>query len=175
MCEPMSIMAGIAGAQAIMGGIQADEMAEAEEQRHEAEVQRAKRDAEIQQNILDQQALDESSKLQREREALALEGLRSQASLKVSGAEAGVGGVSSIRSFLSSDIYEDQQSSTINMNEQTRLSRHQAESRGLAQNTSDRIYASSQRVADAKRQRFGATDYLVPVASGAGQGFLMKK
>jgi hypothetical protein len=142
----------------------------AEETRHQMEVERAQRDAEMKRAMLDQQALEANQELQLDRERLALEGLRERGAIKASGAEAGLGGVSQIRSFLASNISEDMAQASQNINEQNQLFRNQAEQSGININYQDRVQNSAISVQNAKRQRVGALDYLGAGLSGVGAG-----
>ena len=123
MCDPVSMtVGGLAGAQGILGvyqqGQAMEAQAESEAMRHKMEVERAQRDAEMKQTMLNQQALEDSQELQLDRERLALEAMRERGAIKASGAEAGLGGVSQIRSFLASNIAEDNAQAVQNLNEQ---------------------------------------------------------
>ena len=169
MCEPISmgILAATSAGLSVYQQQQAMEAnVEAEEARHKVEVERAQRDAEMKRAMLDQQALEANQELQLDRERLALEGLRERGAIKASGAESGLGGVSQIRSFLSSNITEDMARATQNINEQNQLFRNQAEQSGVNINYQDRIQNSAISVQNAKRQKVGALDYLGVGLSG---------
>ena len=175
MCEPVSISVAVAtmassALQVYQQGQNLKAQAEAEEARHKVEVERAQRDAEMKRAMLDQQALEANQELQLDRERLALEGLRERGAIKASGAESGLGGVSQIRSFLSSNITEDMARATQNINEQNQLFRNQAEQSGININYQDRIQNSAIAVQNAKRQKVGALDYLGAGLSGVGAG-----
>ena len=174
MCSPVAgVMVGAAVLQTFQQQQEADAMVSVEKTRHRQETKRAQRDAEVQQNMLHQQALEESTALQQERESLALERLREQASIKVSSAESGVAGVSPIRSFLASNIRGDSASNVLDTNERNSRFRNQMEQVGINTNYSDRVNASASRVADAKRQRVGFMDYAVNVGTAGAMGYAL--
>ena len=112
MCDPASItMAVVATASTVYGHQQARQQAKAQNKaadiQHKIEVDRARQEAMDRENQLSQDALEESTRINKERQELALEALREQAGIRVASAEGGVGGVSKIRSFLSADVQED--------------------------------------------------------------------
>lgn len=161
MCQPEAIlvMTGGLSMDSYMQGRQADEVADAESDRHQQEVKRANRDANIQQNMLSQQALEESFALQQDRQALALESLRSVADLRTAGAESGLGGVSSIRSFVASNINATTQAGVQNTNEANSALRFGVENTGIRNNRRDRLKASRTRVENAIGNIPGAVDH----------------
>lgn len=172
MCEPIS--ASIAVATVAHQLYSQDQAFKAEaanqEARHEVEAERAQRDAEISRTMLNQQALEQSTEIQQDRQRLALEALRERGSQRASGAESGLGGVSSIRSMLSTDLNEGAQASNINMNASNNLFRNQMEQSGININYQDRLQNSQTAVDNAKRQKLGAMDYLGAGLSGVGAG-----
>ena len=174
MCSPTLAVVGVT---AVQQGIQLyqqdqafDAEVDAQEARHKVEAERAQRDAEISRTMLNQQALEQSTEIQQDRQRLALEALRERGSQRASGAESGLGGVSSIRSMLSTDLNEGAQASNINMNVSNNLFRNQMEQAGININYQDRLQNSQTAVDNARRQKLGALDYLNAGASVASAG-----
>ncbi len=172
MCEPvtMTLMAAKVGLELYQQDQAFEAEAEAQEMRHKVESERAQRDAEMSRTMLNQQALEQSTEIQRDRQRLALEALRERGSQRASGAESGLGGVSSIRSMLSTDLNEAQQASNINANVSNNLFRNQMEQAGININYQDRLQNSQIQVDNARRQKVGALDYLGAGLSGASAG-----
>lgn len=175
MCSP-AIAAGAGG---VLGAVNiyqqqqnAEAMYEAEEQRYRTEVQRAQRDAETQRNLLEQQALSDSMEINRDRQSLALESLRQAASQRAASAESGLGGVSTLRQLVATDIQEGQQASIINTNEQMANTKYYQESLGIDTNYKDRLENSRARLkSTANQASFGWQDYALGSAQGALSGF----
>lgn len=107
MCTPTAVIAGVAAVGGFMQQRQAAESAnEAAEIQYEVESDRAAAEALNRENQLSQEVLEESQRLNQQRQELALEALRERSGQRVASAESGTGGVSKIRSFLSADIQE---------------------------------------------------------------------
>lgn len=174
MCPP-AVVAGLTIAGGALQVYQQEQtfraQEEAEEMRHKVEMERAERNASMERAVLEQQALEESSAIQQDRQALALEALRERGSKLAIGAESGLGGVSKIRDFLATNINEATQASRINVNENNAILRNQMEQRGIDTNRQDRIVSSRMRVNEAKSRKTGALDYLGVGVSGASAGF----
>lgn len=173
MCNPIAVGA-MTGGLSLLATYQQDQAfeaeAEAQEMRHKVESERAQRDAEMSRTMLNQQALEQSTEIQRDRQRLALEALRERGSQRASGAESGLGGVSSIRSMLSTDLNEAQQASNINANVSNNLFRNQMEQAGININYQDRLQNSQIQVDNARRQKVGALDYLGAAGTGVTAG-----
>jgi hypothetical protein len=107
MCTPTAAIGVVmAGASFLQQREQAEAANEAAEIQYETEMERAKAESMNRENQLSQEVLEESQRLNQQRQELALEALREQAGKRVASAESGTGGVSKIRSFLSTDIQE---------------------------------------------------------------------
>jgi len=120
MCSPTLIIAGVTTAVSLYQTNEQRKAAKAgnkaAKQQQQIEVTRARQEAMDRENQLSQDALVESTKLNKERTELALEALREQAAVRVGSAEGGLGGVSKVRSFLTTDIQEDLARSDIDTN-----------------------------------------------------------
>jgi len=120
MCSPTLIIAGVTTAVSLYQTNEQRQAAKAgnkaAKQQQQIEVTRARQEAMDRENQLSQDALIESTKLNKERTELALEALREQAAVRIGSAEGGLGGVSKVRSFLTTDIQEDLARSDIDTN-----------------------------------------------------------
>lgn len=117
MCEPVSISMAVV---AIAGTLQQRQQAKAGNKaakvQQQIETKRARQEAMDRNNQLSQDALVESTRLNKERTELALETLREDAAIAVGSAESGLGGVSKVRSFLTADVQGDLARSDIDTN-----------------------------------------------------------
>jgi len=120
MCEPASIVMIVAAAGALYSTEQQRQQAKsankAADIQYKVDSKRARDEAMDRENQLSQDALVESTRLNQERSALALDALREQAGVRIGSAEGGLGGVSKVRSFLSVGIQEDLARSDIDTN-----------------------------------------------------------
>jgi len=117
MCSPAALIGvATAGLSTYQQRQEAKAANKAAEIQHDVDVARAKEEAQNRHNQLSQEALQESQRINQQRQSLALQALQEQASLKVASAEGGTGGVSKIRSFLSADIGEDLARSDVDVN-----------------------------------------------------------
>ena len=179
MCEPATIAYGVAAVVAAAGAVytvhQQDQAAKAQnkaaQQQYDIEAERAKRDAKNRQNNLANQALEEGSDFAQRREKLKLDALRAQGAARAASAESGVGGVTSIRSFLSETISEDLARSDIQRSQdltQFNLNQH---ARGITTAQHDRtVNAEFTRRSNTRRRPTGL-DYGLAAVSGAASGY----
>ena len=135
------------------------------------EESRAKQEAMDRQNTVQNQALEESLKFKQERSNLQLEALRAGASQRVASAESGVGGVSSIRSFISQDLGEDQARSNIAISESLSGFNLNQQRRGIVQSKQERIENSLLTQRANTRRRPGVFDYAIAGVSSGVQGY----
>jgi len=178
MCEPASITMAVV---AVAGTLQQRQAAQAgnkaAKQQQQIEVARARQEAMDRENQLSQDALIESTRINKERTELALEALREQASIRVGAAEGGIGGVSKVRSFLTTNIQEDQARSDIDTNERNAQFNLAQASRGIeATRFARRQNAFLTRQSQTQRVP-GALDFglaLIPAAGSAAGGLLRR-
>jgi len=177
MCEPASITMAVI---AIAGTLQQREQAKAGNKaakvQQQIEVKRARQESMDRENQLSQDALIESTRLNKERTELALEALREDAAITIGSAESGLGGVSKVRSFLTADVQEDLARSDIDTSAKNAQFNLNQASRGIEatqfarrQNAFLTRQANTQKVPGALE--FGLA--LLP-AAGSAAGSLMK-
>lgn len=181
MCGPAAaaavpyIVGAITAATSVYSVVQADRQAKsankAAAQQQQIEEERANREAKDRQNTLQNQALEESSKFKQQRERLEIESLREQASSRVASAEGGIGGVSSIRSFIANEIGQDLARSDIAKSEGfTGFNLNQQE-RGIATSRQERIENSVLTQNANTRRRPTTSEFVVAGISGGLEGY----
>lgn len=135
------------------------------------EVGRAERDAQDRENQLTAETLQEASRFQQQREQLALESLREQASARVASAESGLGGVSVARSFLANEIGEDLARSDIERSEDLTQFNIAQRGRGIATAKRDRQTNAQFTHASNSRRRLSSLDIGISAATAGVEGF----
>lgn len=160
MCSPMLAIGAIgAGASLFQQDQQAKAANEAAEIQHDLEVQRAKQEAQDQQNQLEQETLVESQKLSQQRQQLAMEALQEQAALNVGAAEGGAGGgASKIRSFIAAELGEDLARSDIEQNQRNAQFNINQRNRAISQRQGARVQNAFLTRQANSRRRVGALD-----------------
>lgn len=181
MCPPAVaaaipwIVGAITAASAVYGVVQQDQMAKrqnkAAQAQFDSESDRADRDAKDRANSLQSQALEEGTKFQQQKQKLALDALRSQAAARAASAESGVGGVTSIRSFIAEDISKDLARSDLDRGAEFSSFGASQQARGIETSRSDRITNAGFSFASNSRRRAGGLDYGVAGVSGALSGY----
>lgn len=107
MCTPAAAIGVVtAGVGFLQQREQAEAATEAANIQYDIEVRRAQQEAQDRQNQLSQDLMEESQRTNQQRQELALQALQAQAGQRVAAAESGTGGVSKVRSFLTSEIQE---------------------------------------------------------------------
>lgn len=102
------------------------------------ETKRAKDEAMARQSQLSQDALVAGQQMSQERQALAREALREKSGQRIASAESGVSGVSSVRSFLASELSEDLARSDLENKESNTFFNLNQRTKGIAGASIDR-------------------------------------
>ena len=169
------ITAGVTAAAAAYGVYQTDQQAKqqnkAAAEQQDIENARAQREAMDRQNQLQQQSLEEGTKYQQQKEKLAMDALRNQASARVASAEGGVGGVSSIRSFISGEISEDLARSDIDKSAGFSGFNVNQQSRGITNARDDRFVNAQQTFKQNSRRRASGLDYGLAAGSSVAGNY----
>lgn len=143
----------------------------AAQQQYDIEAERAKRDAQNRQNNLTNQALEEGSDFAQRREKLKLDALRAQSAARAASAESGVGGVTSIRSFLSETISEDLARSDIQRSQDLTQFNLNQQARGITTAQHDRVVNAEFTRRSNTRRRPTGLDYGLAAVQGAASGY----
>lgn len=132
MCTPTAAIGLLgAGLSFYQQGEQAEAATEAANIQYDIETRRAQEESQDRQNQLSQDLLEESQRVNQQRQELALQALRAQAGQRVASAESGTGGVSKVRSFLTSEIQEGQALSDIAAQQQNTAFNAAQRARGI--------------------------------------------
>ena len=181
MCEATTIIMGITaviGAATSVYQMQQQEKAternnKAAEQQMEIEAERARRDAAHNQANLKNKALEEASAFQQKKEKIRLDALREQSATRAKAAESGVGGVTSIRSFVANDIAQDLALSDIEKSEDFSSFNVHQNQRNITNPGNDRLQNAHFTMLGKLRQKPSGFDYLSAGVSGAAGGLEM--
>ena len=143
----------------------------AAELQYQTEVDRANRDAKNRQGSLTHKGFEEASDFAQRREKLKLEALRAQSAARAASAESGVGGVTTVRSFIAETISEDLARSDIERSQEVSQFNINQQARGIGIDRADRIHnAGFTRASNYRRVPTGL-DVGLAGASGAASGF----
>ena len=168
MCTPMAAVGIATVALGFMQQTQQAKVAnEAASDQYKAEADRARQESLDRQNQLSHDTQEESQRLHQQREALALQTLREKAGIRVASAEGGVGGVSKIRSFLTSEIQAGVADSDITTQETNTAFNTNQRLLGIGNAASDRISNAQSTFVTNSRRKPGVMDLGVGLLSNS--------
>ena len=168
MCTPMAAVGIATVALGFMQQTQQAKVAnEAASDQYKAEADRARQESMDRQNQLSHDTQEESQRLHQQREALALQTLREKAGIRVASAEGGVGGVSKIRSFLTSEIQSGVADSDITTQETNTAFNTNQRLLGIGNAASDRISNAQSTFVTNSRRKPGVMDLGVGLLSNS--------
>lgn len=160
MCDPITITVLLTSAALQLK--QQDDAAkaanEAAKATFESETEQARQEALARENVLNQESQEKAQQLNMERENLAREALRERAAARVGSAESGVGGVSKVRSFLTSEAQIADAESDLSSSERNAEFGLQIGARNITRGRSDRIGAAGNQFDRSTRRRVGLID-----------------
>ena len=121
------------------------------EQQHDEAVRNANMSAQIAQNNLEQQALEQSQSVANERENLEMSRRRALASARVAGAESGVSGVSALRNLSALNTQAGGEKALIDTNVANQQFRTANEAFGIERDRANRLTTSRASLSSIKQ------------------------
>ncbi len=171
MCSPTAIIQGGMGLFSVFQqNQQIDASNEAAKIQQQVEQRRADQEAMDRQNQLTQDAQIEAQKLNQARQATALSELRAQSSATVSSAESGLGGVSSIRSFIANETAGALAEGDLNTQQAATQFNLQQKARGITTARSTRTENAFLTRQANTRRKLGVVDFAVGALGNEAAG-----